>query len=121
MARGKNDYTHPCKVQGHLKHEMNGEYNQEIPSRILRNGFQNRRDSETPCLRCHRHENDHRERERVWFTQVIREVSTAWFGPKWFSRTVEERESYSRDLRSPMAGKQAQTVCVEGYGWGRQA
>jgi len=41
IGRGRSSCTYPSKSQGHLKHEMGTEYDQEIPRRILRDGFQN--------------------------------------------------------------------------------
>jgi len=41
LRGGAGGRTHPSKSQGHLKHEMGSEYNQEVPGRILRDGSQN--------------------------------------------------------------------------------
>ena len=39
-VRGTQSCTYPSKSQGQHKHEMGTEYDQEIPRRILRDGFQ---------------------------------------------------------------------------------
>jgi len=43
IGHSQGSCTYPSKSQGHLKHEMGTEYNQEIPRRILRDGSQNGR------------------------------------------------------------------------------
>jgi len=40
IGRGRVSCTYTSKSQGHLKHEMGTEYDQEVPRRILRDGFQ---------------------------------------------------------------------------------
>ena len=44
-------HTYPSEKQGHLKHEMGGEYDQEVPHRILCDGPQKARNFEFLCLR----------------------------------------------------------------------
>ena len=34
----RNDRAHPPKIQGHHEHKMRGEYDQEVPRRVLHDG-----------------------------------------------------------------------------------
>lgn len=45
---GRDSY--PSKSQSQFEHEMGGEYEQEVPRRILSDGFQNDRELESRLL-----------------------------------------------------------------------
>ena len=49
--RERSSCTYPPKNQGHLQHEVGGEYNQEVPRCILRHGSQNGRNLDRRRLR----------------------------------------------------------------------
>ena len=52
VFRGGDNHTYSAKRQDHYQHGVRGEYNQEVPSRVIGSDSQDRWDLESPRSQC---------------------------------------------------------------------